>query len=309
MDSARVKELCHQAGAAATGIARVAEVTPHAAEAYRRWLASGANAGMHYLEKYDDIRRNPTLLLPGAKSLISCAFAYTSPELPRSPLFADYAMGDDYHTVLREALQPVADALGGNTRICVDTAPLPERYWAQQAGTGYVGLNGQLIVPGVGSAVFLAEILWDGELEPDAPLNRTCRRCGACLRACPGKALNPIGPTEESSAATSLDARRCLSYLTIEHRGPFAAGGEPQLGGRRIYGCDICRDVCPESRPTAPVAVLPALRPRPEVLSLTLADIAALDSTSFPLIFRRSAVKRAKLEGLLRNVHAAYDKK
>lgn len=304
MDSARVKELCRQAGAAATGIARVADVAPQAAEAYRRWLASGANAGMHYLEKYDNIRRNPALLLPGAKSLISCAFAYTSPELPRSPLFADYATGDDYHTVLREALQPVADALGGNTRICVDTAPLPERYWARQAGVGYIGLNGQLIVPGVGSAVFLAEILWDGELEPDAPLDRRCRSCGACRRACPGNALSlirPISPIAGGGGAC-LDARRCLSYLTIEHRGPFTAGMDPRLGGRRIYGCDICRDVCPESRPTAPVPVLPALRPRPEVLSLTLSDIAALDSTSFPLIFRRSAVKRAKLEGLLRNV-------
>lgn len=290
MDADAVKAVCRTAGAVAVGIAAVGPVDDEAADAYDRWLAAGSHAGMGYLENYPDIRRNPALLLPGARTMICCAFAYTSPEFPRSSLFADYALGDDYHDVLRQTLAPVAEALGGATRICVDSAPIRERYWAVRAGVGYRGLNGQIIVPGVGSAVFLAEILWDGVLQPDRPLEMNCGGCGACLRACPAHALDGSG---------CLDARRCLSYLTIEHRGEFPESMPPLRG--RIYGCDICRDVCPQSRPASPVFVLPSLRPRPEILGLTLADVLSLDQPSFSGIFRRSAVKRAKLAGLLRN--------
>ena len=290
MDSDAVKELCRRAGAIAVGIAAVEPVDDESADSFDRWLASGANADMRYLGNYGDIRRNPVLLMPGAKTVICCAFAYTSPEYPRSALFADYSLGDDYHVVLREALTPVAEALGGSTRICIDTAPIRERYWAVRSGIGFVGLNNQLIVPGVGAGVFLAEILWDGEAAADRPLEMTCGSCGACVKACPGHALDGKG---------ALDARRCLSYLTIEHRGDFPPCSPRPQG--RIYGCDICRDVCPLGRPQSSVYVLPSLRPRPEVLSLSRTDIAAMDQETFSRVFRRSAVKRAKLSGLLRN--------
>lgn len=293
MDSGAIKEMCRRAGAVAAGIAAVGPVEDKAAEAYRRWIESGGHGGMLYLEKYTDIRRNPELLLSGAKTVICCAFAYTSPEFPRSALFADYALGDDYHEVLREALAPVADALGGETRICIDTAPLRERYWAVCAGVGFIGVNNQLIVPGVGSGVFLAEILWTGTAEADKPLETDCLHCGACVKACPGSALDGQG---------SMDARKCLSYLTIEHRGAFPEPSQ-QLPGR-IYGCDICRDVCPLGRSHTPVYVLPALRPRSGILALTLADVKAMDQEKFSAIFRRSAVRRAKLAGLLRNAVA-----
>lgn len=293
MDSGAIKEMCRRAGAVSAGIAAVGPVDDNAAEAYRRWIESGAHGGMQYLEKYPEIRHNPELLLPGAKTVICCAFAYTSPEFPRSALFADYALGDDYHEVLREALAPVADALGGETRICIDTAPLRERYWAVRAGVGFIGLNNQLIVPGVGSGVFLAEILWTGTAEADKPLEADCLHCEACVKACPGSALDGAG---------SMDARKCLSYLTIEHRGAFPEPSQ-QLPGR-IYGCDICRDVCPLGRSHTPVYVLPALRPRSEILALTLADVKAMDQEKFSATFRRSAVKRAKLAGLLRNAVA-----
>lgn len=293
MDSGAIKEMCLRAGAVAAGIAAVGPVDDNAAEVYRRWIESGGNGGMLYLEKYTDIRRNPELLLPGAKTVICCAFAYTSPEFPRSALFADYALGDDYHEVLREALAPVANALDGETRICIDTAPLRERYWAVRAGVGFIGVNNQLIVPGVGSGVFLAEILWTGTTEADKPLETDCLHCGACVKACPGSALDGEG---------SMDARKCLSYLTIEHRGAFPEPSQRLAG--RIYGCDICRDVCPLARSRGPVYVLPALRPRSEILALTLADVKGMSQEKFSSTFRRSAVKRAKLAGLLRNAVA-----
>lgn len=293
MDSGAIKEMCLRAGAVAAGIAAVGPVDDNAAEVYRRWIESGGNGGMLYLEKYTDIRRNPELLLPGAKTVICCAFAYTSPEFPRSALFADYALGDDYHEVLREALAPVANALDGETRICIDTAPLRERYWAVRAGVGFIGVNNQLIVPGVGSGVFLAEILWTGTTEADKPLETDCLHCGACVKACPGSALDGEG---------SMDARKCLSYLTIEHRGAFPEPSQ-RLSGR-IYGCDICRDVCPLARSRGPVYVLPALRPRSEILALNLADVKGMSQEKFSSTFRRSAVKRAKLAGLLRNAVA-----
>lgn len=291
-----IRQLCIEAGACAVGFARVEPLPEEATARFEQWLASGRNAGMAYMANYADIRSNPDLLLPGAKTLISCAFAYTSPEFRRHPLFADYALGSDYHEVLRKALTPVAERLesdSAGTRICIDTAPLRERFWAVRAGVGFMGLNNMLIVPGVGSRVFLAEILWAGELEPDASReNETCEGCGACLRACPGGALDGTG---------SVDASRCMSYLTIEHRGDLPAG--LRLPGR-IYGCDICQDVCPHNRKTHAATVLESLRPRDSVMALTCDDIATMEQADFSRIFSHSAVKRAKLEGLKRNAKA-----
>ena len=193
---------------------------------------------------------------------------------------------------------------GGETRVCVDTAPLRERHWAVRAGLGFTGLNNQLIIPGFGSKIFLTEILWTVGVPPDAPCTASCLRCGACLRACPGKALDADG--------SALDARRCLSYLTIEHRGDFPDGAPRPAAGQRIYGCDICADVCPYNSPealaAATAATLPEFAMRPAVESLkSTADIAALTPDSFAAIFRGSAVRRARLAGLHRNAGASPD--
>ena len=287
-----IYHLCGEAGACACGIAAAGPVDAGAVALYDGWIARGCHGSMEYLARYGAVRANPAELLPGASTLVMCAFAYGG--AVRSALFADYALGDDYHTVLREALAPVAACLedavpGSATRICVDTAPLRERYWAQRAGVGFVGLNNQLIVPGVGSAVFLAALLWTGEAQPDEPCAAQCTGCGACVRACPGQALDGRG---------GMDARRCLSYLTIEHRGELPEG--LSLPGR-IYGCDICRDVCPLGKGGGGAAVLPALRARPELLALGTDDVLSLGQEDFSALFRRSAVKRAKLAGLQRN--------
>lgn len=317
MTARQIISLCLDAGAAAAAITGVDTVDAAADSMYRRWIASGRAASMDYLAKYDDLRHDPSLLLPGARTMICCAFAYDADGWPRSPLLADYARGDDYHDVLREALAPVAAALEGatpdsQTRICVDTAPLRERYWAVRSGLAIQGMNCHAIVPGIGSKVFLAEILWTGipdggvtvpnsnsaeeaasptssPATTDEPTAVTCGGCRRCVEACPAGALDGHG---------GIDARRCLSYLTIEHRGDLPE--RLTLPGR-IYGCDICQDVCPHNS-CRPARALAAFAPRPAVMALDAAVIAAMTQPDFSATFRRSAVKRAKLAGLQRNV-------
>ena len=283
------------AGACAAGFAALGPVDDDSREMYSRWLAAGRNAGMDYMERYCDVRDNPGLLLEGARTIMCVAFAYRTPDSPRHPLFADYALGRDYHEVLRKRLAPVAAMMeesvpGSKTRICVDTAPLRERYWAARAGVGNIAKNNFLIVPGVGAAVFLAEILWTAAVRPsESMLGRSCSDCGACRKACPGGALGADG---------QIDASRCLSYLTIEHRGELPE--RLDLAGKRIYGCDICRDVCPECR-AADVFVPEEFLPSAELLSLDIDAVRAMEQPEFSRIFSHSAVKRAKLAGLRRN--------
>lgn len=290
--------LAKEAGACAAGFAEAAPLADAEIAIFDRWLADGRHAGMDYMEKYGALRADPRTLLDGARSVLCVAFPYGPAERP-SPLFSDYALGEDYHTVLRAALAPVAAAMeaavpGSATRICIDTAPIRERVWAVRAGIGFIGLNNLLIVPGAGSKVFLAEILWTAEAGPSSPLRQTaCEGCGACVAACPGHALDGCG---------GLDARRCLSYLTIEHRGELPAG--LSLAGRRIYGCDVCQNVCPHNR-NVRNAILPAFAPSEELMALTLDAAAAISDDDFRRIFRRSAVKRAKADGLRRNAARA----
>lgn len=286
------------AGACAAAFADAGPLTPAELAPFGRWLADGRHAGMSYMEKYAELRADPRTLLEGARTVLCTAFAY-GPVGHRHPLIADYALGEDYHTALRTALTSVAQAMetavpGSATRICIDTAPLRERVLAVRAGLGFVGLNNLLIVPGVGSRVFLAEILWT-EAVPAAPpaAKTTCEGCGACVAACPAHALDGTG---------GLDARRCLSYLTIEHRGELPDG--LPLAHRRIYGCDICQDACPHNRGVAN-AILPAFNPLPEVMDLTLADMAGIGDVDFRRIFRRSAIFRLKAANMRRNALAA----
>lgn len=296
-----IVEAARAAGAVAAGFAAITPLTPDELAPFERWLADGRHAGMAYMERYGNLRADPATLLDGARSMLCMAFSYVPRR--RHPLFADYALGEDYHTALRRALQPVAAAMegavpGSATRICIDTAPLRERVWAVRAGLGFIGLNNLLIVPGTGSKVFLAEILWTAEAEPSSPLPSTrCEGCRACVSACPGAALDGCG---------GLDARRCLSYLTIEHRGELHA--DVVLAGRRIYGCDICQDVCPHNS-EARTTVSEAFAPSAELMALSLEDIADISDADFRRIFCRSAVLRAKADGLRRNAARALRKK
>ncbi len=299
-DRASVLEAARSAGACAAGFAPLHPLTAAERRPFERWLAEGRHTGMAYMERYGELRDNPADLHPGAQTALCMAFPYAGTR--RHPLIADYALGDDYHTVLRRSVAPIEALMqeiapGSTTRVCIDTAPVRERVLAVRAGLGTVGLNNLLIVPGAGSKIFLTEIFWTQAVEPSQPLAaELCTRCGACVAACPGGALDGCG---------GLDAARCLSYLTIEHRGAIPDG--ISLKNKRIYGCDICQDACPHNRNAAPQSILPGLQPNSALEGLTLEFAARISDDDFRRIFRHSAVKRTKAEGLRRNAAKALD--
>lgn len=305
MDASELRRRLKDAGVFKSGIARVEAVDAATVTGYDRWLSEGMNGEMAYLEKYHDIRSNPALLLPGARSVVSCAFNYWWGSVDSPLRWASYALGDDYHDVVRGRLQSVADAIttetGAECRVCVDTAPILERYWAVRSGVGFIGLNQQLIIPGAGTHFFLGEIITTLDLAPDAPCTLTCGECRRCLRACPGGALreNDKAPGNPASEVT-LDSRRCLSYLTIEYRGEFPEGTRP---GKHIYGCDVCQEVCPHNS-KAPLSDIEEFRPRAAILRLDTDAILEMRQEDFSAIFRKSAIKRTKLTGLRRNAQA-----
>lgn len=291
-----LSEILSEAGVVRFGIADISPVAKEASDAYARWIASGRNASMDYLQRYPELRDNPALLLENARSIISCAIPYPAPRdlPPMAATIAAYAVGTDYHEIVRTQLETVAThiraTLGGQTRVCVDTAPLRERYWATQAGLGFIGRNNHLIIPGLGSCFFLGEILTTAHLPASPrPEPRSCGNCRRCIEACPTRAL---------SDNTAVDARRCLSYLTIEHRGDFPP--DTDLHGH-LYGCDICAAVCPHNLTAPAISVLPELRPRPALSSLTVEEAADMDQQTFSTLFTHSAIKRTKLAGLRRN--------
>ena len=294
-DKGRLRAEAAGIGFAAIGVADATEVDPDAHSLYMSWIARGCHGTMDYLDRYHDVRRDPRFLLDGARSVVCCAIPYTPPQRQPagSPRIASYALGQDYHEVVRDMLRRLAAHIDSScwsqSRACVDTAPLRERYWAVRSGLGFTGINGQLIVPGIGSQVFLGEIVTTAYIQPDAPATGHCRKCRACVKACPGGAIGADG---------SFDARRCLSYLTIEYRGQLPDGIDP---GDRLYGCDTCQDVCPHNRDAAPTAI-EAFWPSPQLLSATAGTIAALTPDTYRSLFRHSAVRRAKLPMLLRNL-------
>lgn len=251
----RVKELLAETGACAIGFAPAAEVEASERERFMQWLDRGWHGGMKYLERNLEVRFDPRLLLDDAKTIVSLAFNYRQHN-PR-PEIATYALGEDYHRVLRRHLFPVVERLkaefGGEYRICIDSAPILERYWAQKAGIGYrSNLHGNLIVPGVGSMVFLAEIITTLQMRDIKNQISDARYQITDIKnqeMCPTGALKPGG---------LIDARRCINYLTIEHRGEWTAAEKELLevarGCGRVFGCDICQLACRSNRgESAPV--------------------------------------------------------
>ena len=249
-------------------------------------------------------------LLPSARSAIAVGKLYNAPQ-PYSTQFDNqevgwisrYAWGDDYHTVVRKGLERLTAKLASieafDYKICVDTAPLLERALARQAGIGWIGKNTCLIHEGQGSWFFLGELLVSLELESDsAPADR-CGTCARCIEACPTDAIVPTGRPEGPSHA--LDSRLCISYLTIELRGPVSE--ELRAGmGRHIFGCDICQDVCPWNR-RAPVTGEAVFQPR--YMAPPLEKLAALSEQEFRELFWGTPVPRARYAGFLRNVAIA----
>ncbi|MBO4723384.1 MAG: tRNA epoxyqueuosine(34) reductase QueG [Muribaculaceae bacterium] len=303
MDSTHIKHIAMQLGFDACGVARTDRVDDEAVGRYHEWLLSGKNGCMEWAQNHQAIRENPELLLEGARSVIVVAMNYYPQVFQRedAPQFAYYAYGRDYHEVMKQRLWKLGEAIeketGCKSRACVDSAPLRERYWAQRAGVGFIGWNNQLIIPGKGSYFFLGVLVTTLELEPDEPCLDHCMQCRACEKACPSGALR---------CGETVDARRCLSCLTIEHKGDLPEWVKDVIYNR-VYGCDECQKCCPHNL-HATGNTTPEFQPKPELLSLTLDDIITMTQEQFSHIFSHSAVKRAKLAGLQRNAKIMQNK-
>lgn len=296
--SSEIKAEAKRLGFFSCGIARAEAVDEGTALYYERWLQEGCQAGMDYLVRNKEIRLDPTLLMPGARSIICVAMSYAPARLIAEDEYqiAYYAYGKDYHDVMRSRLYLLAEAIGATPcRVCCDTAPILERYWAVRAGIGFIGKNRQLIIPGSGSLFFLGELLVEEPLAYDRPLTETCRQCDACVRACPTGALR----------GDCFDANRCLSYHTIENRGDIPPDIAKKMG-HTFYGCDRCLKVCPHNRHVEPTQES-AFHASEALLSMTRARWKALSIDDYRRLFKGSAVKRAKYEGLMRNIRLLDD--
>jgi len=294
--------LAAERGFVRAGVARAGPLEREA-QRLRRWLAAGRHGQMDWFARTAEVRGDVAHagMLPGARSVIALAAAYARSRLeeadPARPTIARYARGRDYHNVLRRWARPLVALLrssGHGARCSVDTLPVLERAWAQRAGIGFAGKNCCLIVPGVGSHVLLAVIVTTAELEPDEPMAERCGACRRCLDACPTGAF--VEPRE-------LDARRCISYLTIEHRGPIDEALRERVG-RRLFGCDACQDPCPFNSGAG--AELPADGPfAPRPWPPDAGALVALDEAAFDASTRGSPLRRAGREGLARNAAIA----
>jgi epoxyqueuosine reductase len=307
MDSTRVKQLANEAGFELAGIAAAGPVSD--AVRFRGWIAAGMAGSMNYLtDRRADLRQDVRNLLPSARSVICVAKLYNRPEPPvRDPdrgWIARYAWGEDYHDVLRRDLTRLVERLqleagGFEHKICVDTAPLLERSLARDAGLGWIGKNTCLINQQIGSWVFLGEILTSLELAPDGPPPDRCGTCTRCIDACPTDAFVPDG-----NDRFQLDARRCISYWTIEHRGDIPEELHASFGNH-VFGCDICQDVCPWNR-RAPFTAEPAFQA--QHYGPALDELAAMTQDDFRRRFRNTPVWRTRYEGFMRNVRIAVGK-
>ena len=300
---------------------------PEHATQFREWLDRGQGGELSYLARSAEKRCDPQQVLPEAKTVIVLAFNYFQGEPVRAAVsaadsvaagvspanppkiaadtaaptsagrIARYAWGDDYHQLIEKKLAVLDDFLrryGGTQKCYVDTGPMLERDHAAAAGVGWHGKSTMLLNRQLGTWFFLAEILTTLEFAPDPPQKNYCGRCTRCIDACPTGAI---------TAPHQVDARRCISYLTIELKGPIPVGLRPMIGDR-IYGCDDCLDACPWNR-FAKVSRETAFAMRREVAAMKLRDYLSLDAEKFRRLFRDSPVKRTKRRGLLRNVCVA----
>lgn len=268
----------------------------HYRDYLRQWLDSGQAGSMAYLHNRFEERTNPATYLPGAQSVICVAMNYHVPLQEASGehqgRIARYALGDDYHELIKGRLQALADrvrelAPEAQTRAAVDTAPVMEKELAARAGIGWLGKNTCVINENIGSWLFLGEIITTLPLVPDEPAIDRCGSCTRCIDACPTHAIEPY----------RLDARRCISYLTIEHRTPLEGGAELSDW---LYGCDICQDVCPWNK-KAPDSTEAAFQPRFPTGTIDLRQLLQWNDHQYRTTLRGSAMKRVKLPILQHN--------
>lgn len=297
-NTAFIKSVAHELGFSFCGISK-AEFLKDEAPQLEEWLKRGYQGKMSYLENYFDKRLDPTLLVPGAKSVISLLYNY----YPEKDLatennlkIAKYAYGEDYHFVVKDKLKILFERLQEQVgdiqgRAFVDSAPVMERAWAKKSGLGWVGKNSLLLNKNSGSFYFLAEIILDLELEYDGPVKDYCGTCTACIDAC---------PTDAIAEPYVVDGSKCISYFTIELKEEIPASVKGKFE-HWIFGCDICQDVCPWNRFSKPHQEA-RFNSNPQLSSMTENEWKEITEDVFQSVFKNSPVKRTKLEGLKRNI-------
>ncbi|HZY78044.1 MAG TPA: tRNA epoxyqueuosine(34) reductase QueG [Cyclobacteriaceae bacterium] len=290
-----IKSTASQLGFSFCGISK-AEFLSNEAPRLEEWLRRNYQGQMSYLENHFDKRLDPTLLVPGAKSVVSLVYNY----YPKKDLAAEdgsklkiakYAYGEDYHFVIKDKLAEfmsrIEEEVGQITgRAFVDSAPVMERAWAQRSGLGWIGKNSLLLNRSMGSFFFLAEIILDLELEYDGPMKDYCGSCTACMDAC---------PTDAIPEPYVVDGSKCISYFTIELKGAMDEKQSPGSFDNWIFGCDICQDVCPWNRFSTP-------HNEPRFEPKDIVEWKEITEEVFEKVFSRSALKRAKFSGLKRNI-------
>ncbi|ODP37806.1 tRNA epoxyqueuosine(34) reductase QueG [Sphingomonas turrisvirgatae] len=298
---AQIREKAAELGFVACGIAR-ADAAPLAGERLRQWLAQGRHGDMIWMEERAHHREAPAGLWPDVRSVIALGMSYAPASDPLALADAGehgrisvYAQGGDYHDVVKKALKALgrwlAQAAGCDLKVFVDTAPVMEKPLAEAAGLGWQGKHTNLVSREHGSWLFLGAIYTTLDLVPDRPGRDLCGSCDACQRAC---------PTDAFPAPYRLDARRCISYLTIEHSGPIPHEFREGIGNR-IYGCDDCLAVCPWNKFAQAAAANLAFAPRAELTAPELTDLLALDDAGFRQVFSGSPIKRIGRNRIVRN--------
>ena len=297
----QIRAEAERLGFVSCGFAR-ADAVPEAGERLREWLADGRHGAMGWMEERAGQRAHPQGLWPEAKSVIALAMSYAPGSDPRalegSPdrgRISVYAQGADYHKTVKKALKALArfivDTAPSELKVFVDTAPVMEKPLSAAAGIGWQGKHTNLLSRTHGNWLFLGVIFTELELEPDPPGRDHCGSCSACMVACPTGAID---------APRRLDARKCISYLTIEHSGPIPLEFREAMGNR-IYGCDDCLAACPWNRFASQAQAHRAFLPRAELAAPALADLLKLDDTSFRELFSGSPIKRIGVKRFLRN--------
>lgn len=280
------------------GIAK-ADFLEEEAPRLEEWLKRGYQGQMSWMENHFDKRLDPRKLVEGARSVVSVLLNYYPEETqqdPDAPKLAKYAFGEDYHFVikrkLKDLLRFIREEIGEvDGRAFVDSAPVMDRAWAAKAGLGWQGKHTLLLTKGAGSFYFIGELIIDLELEADAPVADHCGSCTRCIDAC---------PTDAIVAPNLLDSNKCISYLTIELKDQIPARFRDEMEGW-AFGCDICQDVCPWNRFSSPHQE-EAFEPHPELLAMNEGDWQEITEETFKRVFKKSAVKRAKYQGLKQNL-------
>jgi len=293
-----IKKEAKVLGFTSCGISK-AEFLADQAPLLEQWLKNGHHGEMKYMENHFDKRLDPTKLVPGAKSVISLLYNYfpSETQIEGTYKISKYAYGEDYHQVIKQKLYKLVDtmqlSLGDfQARVFTDSAPVMERSWAQKSGLGWLGKNSLLISKQKGSYFFLAEIILDVELAYDAEFKTDhCGTCSKCIEACPTQAILPNN---------TVDGSKCISYFTIELKDEIPSAFKGQFDDW-MFGCDICQDVCPWNRFSSPHNEL-RFMPQPDLLVKNKKEWEEITQEIFSQIFKKSAVKRTKYSGLLRNI-------